>query len=99
MSVRDTIVGYIEGISNEKGFDHSVNLFECGVLTSLDVLSLVAFIEDTFALEISGDDIEMESFGTIDGLVAMVTMKQIKQRQAVEGHHVVDPGDAVQNRT
>jgi len=83
MSVRETIVAYIEEISNEKGFDHSSNLFECGVLTSLDVLSLVAFLEDTFALEISGDDIEIANFGTIDGLVAMVTMKQMQQKQAV----------------
>lgn len=80
MTVRDTIVDYIEGIANETEFDHSINLFECGLLTSLDVLSLVAFMEETFALEISGDDIEMESFGTIDGLVAMITMKQ---KQAV----------------
>jgi methoxymalonate biosynthesis acyl carrier protein len=83
MNVRDTIVGYIEGIAHDTDFDHSTNLFESGLLTSLDVLSLVAFIEETFALEISGDDIEMESFGTVDGLVALVTMKQMKQEQAV----------------
>lgn len=76
MNVRDTIAGYIEEISNEQGFDHSSNLFESGLLTSLDVLSLVAFIEDTFAMEISGEDIDMDSFGTIDGLVAIVTAKQ-----------------------
>ena len=76
MNVRDTIVGYIEEASNERGFDHSVNLFESGLLTSLDVLSLVAFIEDTFALRISGDDIDMDSFGTVDGLVTMVTRMQ-----------------------
>ncbi len=76
MGVRETIVGYIEGISNESGFDHSSNLFEYGLLTSLDILSLVAFIENTFALEISGDDIDMDSFGTIDGLVTLIAAKQ-----------------------
>lgn len=76
MNIRDTIAGYVERISNERGVDHASNLFESGLLTSLDVLSLVAFIEDTFAVEIGGDDIEMDSFGTIDGLVAMVTTKQ-----------------------
>jgi len=76
MSVRDAIAGYIESISKERGFADSTNLFEYGVLTSLDVLSLVAFIEETFGLEISGDDIDMDTFGTIDGLVAMVTAKQ-----------------------
>jgi len=76
MCVRDTVVSYIEGISSEKGFDHSSNLFERGLLTSLDVLSLVAFIEETFHLELSGDDIDMASFGTVDGLVGMITAKQ-----------------------
>jgi acyl carrier protein len=82
MNLRETIVDYIEGIAHDTDFDHSSNLFESGLLTSLDVLSLVAFIEETFALEISGDDIEMESFGTVDGLVALVT-KKLMQEQAV----------------
>ena len=73
MDVRNTMVSYIEKISNEQIIDHSSNLFESGLLTSLDVLSLVAFIEDSFTLEISGDDIDMDSFGTIDGLVTMIT--------------------------
>lgn len=83
MSIRNTIVDYIEEIANEQHLDQSSNLFESGLLTSLDVLSLVAFIEETFAVEVSGDDIEMDSFGTIDGLVAMITMKQKTNRVAV----------------
>ncbi|HEY0281060.1 MAG TPA: acyl carrier protein [Rhizomicrobium sp.] len=74
--MRDIIVRYVEAISNEKGFDPATNLFEAGVLTSLDVLSLVAFLEETFDLSISGDDIDIDHFGTIDGLVALVSAKQ-----------------------
>ena len=76
MNVRDTIADYIEELSGERVEDHSSNLFHRGLLTSLDVLSLVAFVEDTFALEITDDDVDMESFGTIDGLVSLVTLKQ-----------------------
>jgi acyl carrier protein len=76
MTVRETIAGYIEELSGERGVDHSSNLFHSGLLTSLDVLSLVAFVEDTFALEITDDDVDMESFGSIDGLVSLVTLKQ-----------------------
>jgi acyl carrier protein len=86
MSVQDTIVAYIEEISHEGDFDRSSNLFESGLLTSLDVLSLVAFIEDTFTVKISGDDIDMDSFGTIDGLVTMITrlQRQAGVRNAVD---------------
>lgn len=76
MNVRDTIADYIEGLSGERIVDHSSNLFQSGLLTSLDVLSLVAFVEDTFVLEITDDDVDMESFGSIDGLVSLVTLKQ-----------------------
>ncbi|MCW9033340.1 MAG: phosphopantetheine-binding protein [Rhodospirillales bacterium] len=87
MEIRSAIAGYIEEVSNEQGFDHSANLFECGLLTSLDVLSLVVFIEDTFTLEISGDDVDMESFGTVDGLVAMVDANINSEKV----HNAVDP--------
>jgi methoxymalonate biosynthesis acyl carrier protein len=76
MNIRDTIAGYIEELSGERVVDHSSNLFHSGQLTSLDVLSLVAFVEDTFALEITDDDVDMESFGSVDGLVSLITLKQ-----------------------
>ena len=76
MTIRDRIASYVEELSRESAPDHSWNLFEQGLLTSLDVLSLVSFLESTFALDISGDDVDMESFGTIDGLVALVETKQ-----------------------
>jgi methoxymalonate biosynthesis acyl carrier protein len=86
MSIRSTVVSYIEEVSNETAFDHSTNLFERGLLTSLDVLSLVAFVEETFHLEITGEDVDMASFGTVDGLVEMITRKQTQQTQE---NHVV----------
>jgi len=78
--VRDAVAAYVEGLCNERDIEHSCNLFESGLLTSLDVLSLVAFVEDTFAVEVSGDDIDIDSFGTIDGLVKLVTAKQQQTR-------------------
>jgi acyl carrier protein len=75
MNVRKTIGRYIEGVSGDADFDHSSNLFEAGLLTSLDVLSLVSFIEDTFGLDLTVDDVDMDSFGTVDGLVALIDAK------------------------
>lgn len=80
MSVRDTVAAYIEKISHERDFDHSSNLFENGLLTSLDVLSIVSFIEERFNLVITGDDMDMASFGTVDGLVSMITAMQDRRK-------------------
>lgn len=80
MSVRDTVAAYIEKISHQRDFGHSSNLFENGLLTSLDVLSIVSFIEERFSLVITGDDMDMASFGTVDGLVSMITALQDRQK-------------------
>jgi acyl carrier protein len=88
MSIRDEVAGYIEGIAHERGIGHSRNLFESGLLTSLDVLSLVSYIEDTFKIDISGDDIDLESFGTIDGIVVLIETKQAKKSRTEADHAV-----------
>lgn len=83
MTVRARIAAYIEDISGETRIDHSINLFETGLLTSLDVLDLVDFLEQSFKLEISGNDVDMSSFGTIDGLVSLIT-----RLQSTHGHTI-----------
>ncbi len=72
MNIRETVEKYIQRLTNEADLDHSMNLFESGNLTSLDVLDLISFIEETFALSISDDDISMDSFGSINGIVGLV---------------------------
>ncbi|AKG35134.1 acyl carrier protein [Paenibacillus durus] len=76
MNERELIAGFIQDLINEPVSDHASNLFEQGILTSLDVLDLLAFLENTFGLEISEEDVDMESFGTIDGLVGLVERKR-----------------------
>lgn len=72
MTIRDRISSYIKGVTNEKIDDHSTNLFENGLLTSLDVLDIISFIENAYDFEVSGDDVDMDSFGSIDGIVNLV---------------------------
>jgi methoxymalonate biosynthesis acyl carrier protein len=76
MTIRENIAAYIEGLANEKIPDHSLNLFEAGLLTSLDILDLISFIETTFHLSISDDDVSMDTFGSIDGITGLVEKKQ-----------------------
>lgn len=76
MKVRENITNYIKELKNETITDGAMNLFESGVLTSLDVLDLISYIEDTFGIQVSEEDIGMESFGTIDGIVSLVEKLQ-----------------------
>ncbi|MNE06549.1 acyl carrier protein [compost metagenome] len=76
MNPRDIIADYVRELTNESEIEDTSNLFELGLLTSLDVLDLLAFIEKTFDLEISEEDVDMESFGTIFGMAKLVEAKQ-----------------------
>jgi acyl carrier protein len=76
MAIRESVANYIKNLTNETITDHSSNLFGDGLLTSLDVLDLISFIEETFEFQISADDADMDSFGTINGIVRLIEKGQ-----------------------
>jgi acyl carrier protein len=53
----------------------SQSLIATGLLDSLAMLSLIAFIEQTFDTCVGDDDVEPENFGSIDSLTAFVARK------------------------
>jgi acyl carrier protein len=72
MTIRKNVEKYISELTNEPKIDHSINFFESGLLSSLDFLDLISFIEESFKIDISDDDIGMKNFGSINGLVDFV---------------------------
>ncbi|MBN2535785.1 MAG: hypothetical protein JXB88_23095 [Spirochaetales bacterium] len=78
MTVRENVLLYIEELTNEKISNHEMNLFENNLLTSLDVLDLISFIEKNYDLQVAADDVDMESLGSIDGIVHLV--EKLKQQ-------------------
>lgn len=51
-------------------------LLESGIIDSLGVLDLVAFIEDEFKIAVADDDLTPENFQTIERIMAFVGRKQ-----------------------
>lgn len=78
MTVREDVEKYVLKLTNEPELDHSMNLFESGNLTSLDVLDLLSFIEETFSISVSDDDIGMENLGSINSIVNLI--EKLKQK-------------------
>jgi acyl carrier protein len=70
--IEDQIEEYVARVSNEQDIDHSLNLFEHGYLSSLDILDLVSFIEETFEIEISDDDLNIDNLGSISSMARYV---------------------------
>ena len=72
MAIREKVVKYILELTNDQNLDPNMNLFESGTLTSLDILDLLSFIEETFNISFSEDDITMENFGTMNNIVKLI---------------------------
>lgn len=76
METKRAVEKYIEQLTNEERIDPAVNLFESGLLTSLDVLDLIRFVEEMFQFQISDEDVSIETFGTINGIVSLIETHQ-----------------------
>jgi acyl carrier protein len=53
------------------------SLLEAGVVDSTGVLELVAFLEDTFHLQIADKDIIPQNLDTVDSITAFVERSQL----------------------
>jgi acyl carrier protein len=68
-------------LTNELGRDVSAvgrddSLLESGALDSVGVMRLVAFLGETFGIEVGDDDLTPENFDTIASLTAFVARCQ-----------------------
>jgi acyl carrier protein len=52
------------------------NLIERGVIDSLGIMKLLAYLEETFSISISDDELIPDNFETIDAISAFVVSKQ-----------------------
>ena len=69
---RTVIESLIREISGETEIDHSLDLFDSGMLTSVDSLDLLSGIESTFSISIPDEELTVENFGTIDSLAKLI---------------------------
>lgn len=52
-------------------------LIESGIIDSMGVMSLLAFLEKEFAIEIPGDDLIPENFSSITAIAALVERQKV----------------------
>lgn len=53
------------------------NLIETGTIDSLGIMKLITYLEDTFSIRISDDELIPDNFQTIDAISTFVVNKQI----------------------
>ena len=63
-------------LARSRNIGNDTALLEGGIVDSLGVLGLVSFIEETFRVPVSDDDLLPEHFQSIESLTAFVRKKR-----------------------
>ena len=71
--LRQFIVDSIAGDEESVGVTDNVDLRATGVLDSVSILKVVAFIEQTFDVELESDDVE--KFSSVEKIAATIAAK------------------------
>ena len=74
--MKEQIIEILEDIQPEADYETCQTLLDDHILTSLDVLSLVAELEDEFDVTIPTVEIIPSNFNSVDAIAAMVERLQ-----------------------
>ena len=58
------VLRFIEGVVDLQIPDHETDLFATGILDSLTMVDLIAGLEEAYGIEISLEDLEVDTFRT-----------------------------------
>jgi acyl carrier protein len=59
----------------------SLNYFEAGLLTSMEVVEFVSEIEDKFGIQFSEEDFRDPRFSTVEGLSQLIAERSAQESQ------------------
>jgi len=71
-NTRDIIEEVVLELTGEAEIDHAINLFDAGLLTSVDSLDMLAEIEAKFELSVPDEELTIENFGTVNDMVNLI---------------------------
>ncbi|MDX6380937.1 MAG: hypothetical protein QOI57_1961 [Rubrobacteraceae bacterium] len=75
-SATSAIRGWLqENVMGSRDVPDDYPLIENGVLTSLQTVELVMFLEDGFGIVVEDDELDEENFGSIEAIAGLVASK------------------------
>ena len=75
-SPQSIIRSYIMENINVAELDDNFDIFEAGIVNSLFAIELMTFLEKTFAIKVTMDDLDMENFKTVNSTSHFVQRKK-----------------------
>ena len=77
-STKDTIKNFILESVNIPDLQDDDHLFESGIVNSLFAIQLMTFLEKSFKIEVTMDDLSMDNFQSINATSLFIERKQSK---------------------
>ena len=74
-NIKETIMDFIFSSITITDLDADDNLFETGIINSLFAIQLMTFIEKSFGVEVTMDDLDIENFKSINATTSFVMKK------------------------
>ena len=76
MNIEEQLVAYfLENTDVGMEVSYDTLLVDDGIIDSMGVMDLIAFIEQTFGLSMEMDDLEIENFATINHIKTFIVSK------------------------
>jgi acyl carrier protein len=73
---RDYVAEHFLYMRPDAVIEPSDSLLERGIIDSMGVVELLAFVEDTFAVAVADEEITEANFGSLDGIARFVMRKR-----------------------
>lgn len=81
-SPQDIIRGYILSNINIPDLSNDFDIFETGIVNSLFAIELMTFLEKTFSIKVTMDDLDMENFKSVAAAAGFVERKRKEAKDA-----------------
>ncbi|MBW2173111.1 MAG: acyl carrier protein [Deltaproteobacteria bacterium] len=80
VDLEKNIRGFIERnlvlLDDEVALKNDDDIFDLGFVDSLFALQLISFLEETFAIEVNDQDLDISNFSSVVAIVAFVNKKK-----------------------
>lgn len=74
--MRDEIIEILEDIKSGVDFDSATDIISSGILTSLNIFTLVRELNDEFDIQIGADKLLPENFESVDAIEKLIIAMQ-----------------------
>jgi len=78
-SIKGSIRNFISKSVNISNVDENEDLFDSGIVNSLFSIQLVTFVEKTFGINVTVDDLDIDNFKSVNSLNRFVQIKLAAQ--------------------